>query len=72
MRRAFKEDKKSCHQIVGFLTKKSRLQKKQTAKEGTCQIVKSLPISLYNQTIHVLRHQDLQQRTTSYDLVLLK
>ena len=53
-------------------SKKKPSAKKQTAKEGTCQIVKSLPISLYNQIIHVLRHQDLQQRTTSYDLMLWK
>ena len=54
------------------LHKKSRLQKTQTAKEGTCQIVKSLPISLYNQIIHVLHHQDQLQRTASYDLMLWK
>ena len=52
--------------------KKSRLQKAngQGRDLSNLQIAKSLPISLYNQIIHVFHYQDRLQRTASYDLML--
>jgi len=50
MRRAINEVKNHaiCFVVLTKSALKSRLQKTQTAKEGTCQIVKSPPIILYS------------------------